>query len=64
MAIRQVLLLLQNNFLIKETGDLYQEGSSVVFPGRNLTRVGDSIKFKSKDDYLAEEFNDYGLSKC
>ena len=64
LAIRQVLPLLQKHFLSKDTGNLDHEGSSVVFLGRHLTRSGDSIKFKTKGDYLMEEFTGYNLNKC
>ena len=53
-SIRQVLVQLQKHFLIKETGDLDHEGSTVTFLGRHLTRSGYSIKFKTKYDHLAE----------
>ena len=62
--IRQVLLQLQKHFLIKETGYLDHEGSAVTFLGPHLTRSGDSIKFKTNEDYLMEEFTGYNLNKC
>ena len=45
LAIGNILRPLKKRFLIKPTGELNTEGSSVAFLGRNLTRVGDAIKF-------------------
>ena len=51
LAINHTMPLLNKKFLIKYTGELDTEGSSVVFLGRNLARIGDAIKFRSKGDY-------------
>ena len=63
-CIQKILPLLKEKFLIKSTGELNSEGAEVDFLGRHLQRLGDLIKFMSKDGYLDEDFDQYGLAKC
>ena len=62
--IENVLTDLKSYFLIKYTGELNSEGSSVTFLGRILKRVGDSVLFMMKDGYLDAEFEEFGLTRC
>ena len=64
VAVKKIVLLLKEKFCIKETGELNTEGAQVEFLGRCLIRFGDAIKFRSKDNYLDEEFKEFGLESC
>ena len=43
LAINHIMPLLNKKLLIKSTGELDTEGSSVVFLGGDLTRIGETL---------------------
>ena len=62
--IKSIVAELATRLLIKCTGNLDQEGSRVRFLGRILIRRGDTIVFEMDPDYLQQDLDYYGLSKC
>ena len=63
-AVQDVLKLLHQSFLLKETDNLDKDGSTATFLGRILRREGDSIQFQMKDKYLDDDFKRFNLERC
>ncbi len=62
--VQNTLQTLGKIFCLKDVGSLDKGGSSIVFLGRELKRVGDSIAFKMKTGYLDADFENFRLMNC
>ena len=59
---RRVIKLLSQHLLLKETGDLNQEGATITFLGRTLRRAGDSVLFLVEESYYSKMFDEAGIN--
>ena len=64
LTISNILPLLKEKFLINLQENSTLKAQQLYFLGGNLTRAGDAIKFRSKDNYIEEEFAEFGLENC
>ena len=56
--------LLSSDFLMKKTGTLFEDGDSLNFLGRQLTRTSDSICISIGSAHVAKILEEAEMTKC
>ena len=59
---RRVIRLLGEHLLLKETGNLNDEGTTIQFLGRTLRRAGDSVLFVVEENYYNRMFDEANVN--
>jgi len=62
--IQNILNMVKEHLLIKHTGSLDDEGSSIKLLGRILTRKSDSIQISEDKQYYIDILKVFGLENC
>jgi len=63
-AAEEIITKLKEKFLLKQTGTLSNEGDTIQFLGRQLTRRGDAIVLTMNKDYLNTDFELLNIMRC